>query len=192
MTSKVFTTQDTFRRLVDAASYVGEIKEISLEDAASPLPQALFQIAETLLDQEVSFETIGFSATVNAWLQAELRCQRTAIEEADFVLCNFSEADQFPWRQLPLLKIGDLIDPQNSGTVLGFVQDLFLEEVPYQLSGPGILGNKLIGLPLVLSDLFSIRENLNQEYPLGIDLILTDQLGRLLFIPRTTQVKEVD
>lgn len=60
-----------------------------------------------------------------------------------------------------------------------------------RLSGPGIDGELETRLPLGREELRD-RDNACSSWPLGVDILIADQSGRLLGIPRTTHVEVLD
>ncbi|MGG5369921.1 phosphonate C-P lyase system protein PhnH [Enterococcus sp. AZ196] len=186
----IHETQQVFRTLVQLNSYVGERGRLEGHSFNGPISQGAFLIAATLLDQEVSFSVLGMEAEQENYLQQEFRSFPVKIAEADFIFVGKKvTAEQLT--ALQQAKIGDLIDPQKSATIIVELESLSEASVHYQLEGPGIKERKSVDFPKQLVDIFMIREQLNQEYPLGVDLIIVDEQLEILCIPRTTLIKEV-
>lgn len=188
----IFETQATFRKIVETMSYVGKIETLAIDEVAdTPLPKGIHLLAATLLDQEVRFAGLGLTAEEATFITQEFRCQKALPKETDYYFCFLPRITSSELQACQELKIGNLIDPQFSATVFVLCDDLKNGEDSYRLRGPGIQGTKTVKLPTACAGLLEIRNQLNQEYPLGIDLLLTDEWGRLMSLPRTTQIEEV-
>lgn len=186
----IHETQQVFRTLVHLNSYVGERGRLSDIHTTGPIDSGVYLLAATLLDQEVSFSTLGMAATQEAYIHQEFRSYPASVSEADFIFVGKTILDE-EIIELKNAKIGDLIDPQKSATIIIELKSLSTESIHYQIEGPGINETRTIELPEQLTELLRIRKKLNQEYPLGVDLILIDEQLEILCIPRTTLIKEV-
>ncbi|MFV0558015.1 MAG: phosphonate C-P lyase system protein PhnH [Enterococcus sp.] len=187
----IFDIQASFRQLVNSLSYVGEMGELPSGKTAFPIATNLSVLATTLLDQEVTYSLVNFTQSEQEYLQTASRSSLVAVADADYVFLRL--ADSFEKAPLTNLKIGTLVDPQTSATVFIFCESLVGDKrQTYQLSGPGIQGEKTIALPREVQSFLALRNELNQEYPLGIDVFLVDDSQKLIGLPRTTQIKEVN
>lgn len=186
----IHETQQVFRTLVHLNSYVGERERLASIPFSGPISRGIYLLAATLLDQEVSFATLGMDDINEVYLQQEFRSPSVTVAEADFILVGKNiRSEQIA--ELNRAKIGDLIDPQKSATIIVELASFLDEGNYYQLAGPGIEGSRTIELPKELTELLTIREKLNQEYPLGVDVIVIDEQLETLCIPRTTAIREV-
>jgi alpha-D-ribose 1-methylphosphonate 5-triphosphate synthase subunit PhnH len=55
------------------------------------------------------------------------------------------------------------------------------------LQGPGVPGERPLILNASNADFFQEIQAINAEFPLGVDLFLTDAAGNLAAIPRSNQ-----
>ncbi|AQP54199.1 phosphonate C-P lyase system protein PhnH [Vagococcus penaei] len=190
MNQQVLLAQEAFRLFISALSYVGEVKQLP-DSPQAVLPIGKYLYALTFLDQEVSYASLGLSEEQEAVLTHEFRTKKVAISVAQTVfvdLINQPSLDVSPIKQV---SIGNLIDPQLSATIVVSVSQLYGDNT-YILTGPGIKSQLTLGLTKALSELLVIRQELNQEYPLGIDMLVIDQSGKMLGLPRTTVIQEVN
>lgn len=190
----VYETQETFRKLVETMSYVGEIYRLpELKSNTSVIPDSEYLLAAALLDQEVSFSTMGFSEEEQLFISQEFRSRSERLEEAEYIFLRLNKLVHGDAEQLVALKVGTLINPQDSATVFGFCSSLINSTTThsYEIQGPGIPDRKLIGFPEECRLLITLRNDLNQEYPLGIDIIFVDNEANIVSIPRTTKIREV-
>ena len=58
------------------------------------------------------------------------------------------------------------------------------------MCGPGVKGMKTVWVSSYVKKVIALRNSLQIEYPLGVDLVFTDQAGNLLGIPRLTKIAE--
>lgn len=186
----IHETQQVFRTLVHLNSYVGERGQLEVLQTTEPITSGIYLLAATLLDQEVSFSTLGIDTAKESYIQQEFRSYPTTVSDADFIFVGATALDE-KITELHQAKIGDLIDPQKSATIIVELESLSTEGIHYQIEGPGINDQKRIELPAQLTELLLIRKDLNREYPLGVDLILIDEQLEIMCIPRTTLIKEV-
>jgi alpha-D-ribose 1-methylphosphonate 5-triphosphate synthase subunit PhnH len=91
-------------------------------------------------------------------------------------------------------KIGDLLYPEKNATIILAVNTISNDTIQnfdcqINLSGPGIqTTNHLFVKGLNLANLETIK-SLNEEFPLGVDLILTDAFEKITVIPRSIQIE---
>jgi alpha-D-ribose 1-methylphosphonate 5-triphosphate synthase subunit PhnH len=81
--------------------------------------------------------------------------------------------------------------PDDSATLIVQVPTLDQEtanDLTISIEGPGIPGRRVVKLSGISAELLAARDRVNAHYPLGIDLIVIDQEGRIIGLPRTTQI----
>lgn len=183
----IFQTNDCFRSIVSAMSFPGEIKELpslSSQDA-EPLSPPLYLLAKTLLDVEVSY--FHPFEKDRDFLHLLTFSKPTSASDADFIILPscFDNSKQLVLES----KIGTLLNPDDSALLLIETEDL-TKGKRFSLVGPGINERKSCVLPD--SPLLSLREDKCKEFPLGIDILFYDSFGRILALPRTTEVTPWD
>lgn len=190
----VHDTQEVFRRLLDCMARPGEVATLGeVADRIEytvPCFSSTFLVALTVLDSEVSFHVLSDTPqSMEALFTRHTHAKKRSLNEADFIFVTADCPEAVLIDALSQAKKGTLLDPHTSAT---FVMECasFLDGNSKELQGPGIKDKTL--LPLELSSkILSTRQACNTEYPLGVDLILTDDSQKLACLPRTTVVREV-
>ena len=186
------TAQRTFRCLLESVSRPGRLCTLPFPPADVQAPwAALLLVLESLLDQEVTFAVIGGngSGDLEERIAERTRCPVAAVGLADYIV---AAADCGPGEILQA-KRGSLQYPDTSATIIFPVQAIPSQESRppvIALAGPGIRGEILLG-PIEGFDFRQIGylKALNSEFPLGVDAILVDGGGRILSIPRSTNLR---
>jgi len=180
-------TQSCFRSLTRALSFPGRI--INLNEAnkirwTEEIPSLFILLAQTLMDGESTFSYLGKSDEGARLLSQITYAKETEIERADFIFVE-EEEDLIP--ALERAKRGDLENPQTGATVITRARTL--ERGNHWIAeGPGIKKPKDLLLGLT-TEWDKVREEINREYPLGVDILLTDQSTHLMALPRTTKLR---
>ncbi|GLO65411.1 MULTISPECIES: phosphonate C-P lyase system protein PhnH [Oceanobacillus] len=187
VTNFVHDTQHTYRKILDSMSKPGKISsvEFKLEHELHCFP-ATFLVALTLFDAEVNFHVIANDTKLANLLSQYTVATQVPIEKADYIIVK-NNTD--PGDLIKTLKkgcVGTLSDPHQSATLMVEQQNI-IENGNLELSGPGIKETHSIGLE-VSEEFWWERDEKIKEYPLGIDLIFTDQNSNIVCIPRTTKV----
>lgn len=184
MKTIVHTTQQIYRLLVDVASRPGHVKQA--DEAVknySTFSDAALLVGMTLFDNEITY------FTNDKTMKNELKVLTGGVPSKDYRNTDFivlKEADLKPAYFTDVLH-GVLISPEKSTTLL-IEADSIGEGNKYRLTGPGI--KEATDLQLSLSnEWIELRNDVCKEFPLGIDLILTDQNNNVVMIPRTTKVE---
>lgn len=189
----VHDIQRAYRKVLDSMSRPGKIisigdqaDKISLE--AGCLPATLLLVL-MLFDTEIKFNVCSPQKAEMAKLINQLTYAKASEEnKADFILIlNDAHKDEAE-RALKLANKGDLLNPHKSATVIVEAEAIGRGSI-FTLTGPGIAKERQIKIN-TLENLFEIRNEKNAEYPLGIDLIMTDSENDVVSIPRTTQVRK--
>ena len=184
MKTIVYTTQQVYRRLVNASSRPGHTENIAEEvKNYSDFSDAALLTAMTLFDNEISF----FSQ--DKTMRKELRVLTGGIPNKDYTTADFIVSKEADLKEVLFTeaKNGILISPEKSATLIIDI-DSIGEGTEYRLRGPGIKEATNIKLSLG-SRWMELRNEICKEFPLGIDLILTDKQNNLVIIPRTTKAE---
>jgi len=177
----VLRSQRVFRALLEAFSRPGSLVE--LPEKGDPAEA----VALTLLDGEVSFrapDAEGFEERVARATGAS----PAPIEEADFAFLPASGA-----QRLREMRRGTLEAPEDGATAVVIVERLSPEggEAVLGLSGPGVPGERALGVDgLSREAIEAVRES-REGYPLGVDVYLLDGAGRVVGLPRSTGIEVV-
>lgn len=189
----VHDTQQIFRRLLDAMARPGQLQ--SLEELShrietpDGIAHAPFLLALTLLDAEVTFQIIGErSEDITKHYSSWTLSQSTTTENADYLFVQHDVEGATIADLFERAKKGTLVNPNESATFI--IETTQLSEVPeLVLSGPGISSQA----PTTIAGSeawLTARAKANEEFPLGIDVILVDHDNNLLCLPRTTVIQK--
>jgi len=185
--------QTAYRSLLDSISRPGLISSIELqakkvEFETGCLPSTAV-LALMLLDTEVTFKVFSErEAEVSKILNQLTYAKATDAKQAEFIFVLQDARPGDLENALELAKSGDLINPHESATVIIETESVTKGE-KIVLTGPGIKEESIAYVSLNANWLDSRAER-NVEFPLGIDLILTDTKSDVLCLPRTTEILE--
>jgi alpha-D-ribose 1-methylphosphonate 5-triphosphate synthase subunit PhnH len=202
----VHDLQKTFRTLLDCTARPGTVgstaRELELLDIDVPFNKTLLLLGLTLLDAETNFRVVEHPETGGGRVISQLTYARQSpAAEAAFIFLPRTDADA----DAPVLaetltraQRGTLIDPQLGATVIVETTGILDPDAPdaarWSLSGPGIEHTAALALDNRdlprLRRVFAARAEACVEFPLGIDLILVDNAGRIVCLPRTTLMGE--
>lgn len=192
ITNTDMMAQRAFRRLLQAMSRPGRVYVLPPPHSAGREPWgAMLQLLESLLDHEVSFAVIGRNGSreLQSRIAERTRCRAADVGQADFLIV----ADGDSTGEILQAKRGTHQYPDTSATVVFRVQSLLFPEdrqPTIALTGPGIREEILMGPIEGLGprETEHLKE-LNSDFPLGVDAVFIDDAGRLLCIPRSTNVR---
>lgn len=181
----ILDSQRAYRTLLRATANPGEL--VGLPKSGD---DAYELVLRALLDHEVAFSVVGRGA----WQAEERLALATGAsivspEGADFVLVLGGDSGG----SMSCLKRGTLEEPASGATAVYAVRKLVEERGPLtvSLSGPGVPGERLVGIDALARDeIEAIRES-RSGYPVGVDVYLVDGEGRLVGLPRTTRLEVV-
>ncbi len=185
---EIFDAQEHFRLILDSMARPGKINVIPNLDIqmVDGINKASALIGFSLLNTDASFCAIGeLSYTIEKFITLHTAAKIESLQNADFVFVKGSQSDQF----IADLKIGTLPYPEDSATIVLDVLNISTEEIAdslqLNLKGPGIKTVETVyvtGLNHAIMD--AVKEQ-NFEFPLGIDLMLTDKENNMICIPRS-------
>ncbi|CDQ20821.1 phosphonate C-P lyase system protein PhnH [Halobacillus karajensis] len=194
---QVHDLQKVYRKLLHSMSRPGTISSLQEVGGHSenPLPyyEATLHSIVTLLDGEVSFHILTENhQDLHTKISEYTLAKWAPIGEADYVIVLRDSLESSILWAVEECKNGNLIDPQASATWI-------IESAPLSnqdeltLTGPGIKDSSQLEVSLS-SSFWQARNERTKEYPLGIDLIFTDEHSQIVCVPRTTTVvvKEVE
>lgn len=190
----VHDTQAIYRALLDTMARPGKINNISQQcdrlEVPDSLPTILAGLAYTLLDREVTFSVVGEALTeAEQYLHWQTFSPIRSLDVSDYVFVLQTISPEEVEALMNSVKRGTLEDPHLSATIFVMVEALCEQEtegLTLDLKGPGINGVKTVTLQGLPDTWFKMREKVNEEYPLGVDIIFATEAGDLLALPRTT------
>lgn len=187
---QVFDVQKAFRKVMNAFAYPGTI--YSLKDEAQGFEQhwacydATRILMYMLLDADTSFAIDTKQEELSAQFTHMTYCPLQPKELAQYVFVT-REHDASMKEIIEAAKTGTLENPQLGATLIIEVEALS-EQGNYCLSGPGLKANCYKGIEC-RDEWLIYRNDKNAEFPLGIDIILVDQMQQVMALPRTTRVE---
>ena len=192
ITNTDMMAQRAFRRLLQAMSRPGRVYVLPPPHSAGREPWgAMLQLLESLLDHEVSFAVIGRNGSrkLQSRIAERTRSRAADVGQADFLIV----ADGNSTGEILQAKRGTHQYPDTSATVVFRVQSLLFPEdrqPTIALTGPGIREEILLGPIEGLGprETEHLKE-LNSEFPLGVDAVFIDTVGRILCISRSTNIR---
>lgn len=201
--SQVHNTQEIYRTLLQAMSRPGLVCEISEHMNGIDIPAGTSKpaaaIALTLLDGEVSFTLL--MPGHEEWIETIRRltyCKLVNISAADYIFTEGIESLSLITLIQSQVKIGTLASPEKSATIFIRVQDFITTNTSVQaqacsliMTGPGIETQTICYITGLSLEWIDSRASLIEEYPLGVDIVLYTEQGKLIAIPRTTIVEGV-
>jgi alpha-D-ribose 1-methylphosphonate 5-triphosphate synthase subunit PhnH len=166
--------QAIYRHLLSAFAYPGEVTEFGGDRPWQAVLATLCDDGATLADPDglIDTSTRGF-----------LRCRDAGPQDADFVLMRAAEA---PAAFKP--RLGDLENPELGATLILVGEDLQAGPLRMLLSGPGIESERELRVTGFHPGWLRRREEWNENFPIGVDVILSDARG-VVALPRTTTVR---
>ncbi|SHI41506.1 alpha-D-ribose 1-methylphosphonate 5-triphosphate synthase subunit PhnH [Dethiosulfatibacter aminovorans DSM 17477] len=183
-----------YRKVVDGFSYPGMVVNISEYTESNeidiPFHTSSFVLALMLLDAEVTFAVAGGNDGVAELIRKFTYSRETVLEEADYVFLLQDASDEERVQAIRNVKVGTLIDPHRSATIIYETPSLNRGE-EYVLTGPGIKDETLAVLDMN-KGFMEERNRRVEEFPLGMDMIFVDNLDNMVVLPRTTNVKGSD
>ncbi len=186
----LFDIQHAYRQIVHAFAYPGEI--VSLKQEAEKLEVPLSCRAGTgvllymLLDADTSFCAISQDDQLAVNIARLTYCRNSTLQEAAHVLVT-SECIAELCDIMQKLKTGTLEDPHLGATLIVECEAL-KQGNDLIFSGPGIYQKNTLA-SMLDTDWVEMRSIVNEEFPLGFDMILIDQDANCVALPRTTQVE---
>jgi alpha-D-ribose 1-methylphosphonate 5-triphosphate synthase subunit PhnH len=190
----VFDAQEHYRLLLDAMARPGTLNVLPRLPLTPPpgLSAAAALIGFALLDANVSFHVEGDDAAVTRYLVVNTSATPGELIQADFVFAGGMTSPAL----VGVIKKGTLAYPDEGATLVIDVEALAGEAAALRapalaltLRGPGVAGEKTFFVGGLSAPLLDALRECNAEFPLGIDLILSDPGHRIACIPRTSEVR---
>jgi alpha-D-ribose 1-methylphosphonate 5-triphosphate synthase subunit PhnH len=188
--NEIHDAQRYYRLLMDSMARPGKINTFYDKDIFPPadLNKATSLIAFALLNADVFFHYAGENVdAVNNYILLNTSSSPVDAEYADFVFQKGNVQSSVISR----MKVGSLAYPEEGATVVMDVQyissDPLEECIRVMLKGPGVDGEKAVYVKGLSGDMLTELADVNIEFPLGVDLILTDIHNNIICIPRSNR-----
>jgi alpha-D-ribose 1-methylphosphonate 5-triphosphate synthase subunit PhnH len=183
----VFDAQKHYRLLLDAMARPGKINTLPHMSLTPPpgLSATAALIGFALLDADVSFCIEDEDPTMTRYLAVNTSARPRETQQADFVFAGGLASPELVTR----MKKGTLSYPDDGATLILDVESLGVDGQPITLTGPGVAGERTLQVNGLNTALLTALQECNTEFPLGIDLILTDPDFHIACIPRSSKIK---
>ncbi len=191
----IHDVQKIYRKLLDSMSKPGKINNIKeetdkIELHCEGLSKGVMGLAHTLLNLESTFY-IKDKLKQN-YIKLHTLSKIKNISKSEFI---FVEKENYTNIELINImdecEIGDLENPHLGATLIIEVSNIE-NDGNLLFRGPGIKTKNSFRVKDLDVEFFQKREEINMDFPLGIDIILVDKLGNIGCIPRTTKVEVND
>ncbi|HZY37057.1 MAG TPA: phosphonate C-P lyase system protein PhnH [Mucilaginibacter sp.] len=186
----VFDAQQHFRLLLDSMSRPGKINTFPAAEIFPPeeLTHAAALTGFALLNPDSTY----FIAGDNADAIAEYLLINTAAQSADMATSDYVFIPEGYFSDdLNDARTGTPTYPEDSATFI--VSSELISETAHgnslqiTLRGPGVNGEDDVFVSGINPDLLDFVKEQNSEYPLGVDLIITDSYNHVICIPRSNK-----
>lgn len=186
----VFDAQQHFRLLLDSMSRPGKINTFPAVDILPPdgLNQASALTGFALLNPDVTYYIAGDNNNdIANYLLVNTGSRQADIPVADYIFLP----EGYGADGLEEARIGIPTYPEDSATLIAAAA--LISENPHEgsfsiaLKGPGVDGSAEVFVSGISAELLGFVKEQNAEYPLGLDLIVTDRDNHVLCIPRSNK-----
>ena len=186
--NEVFDSQKIFRKIMDSMARPGKINNIvDLQlNPPSLLNRSSALIGFALLNSDVTFFSENNRDEVNEYLKINTSSIPVSnVESADYVFISGNSVSEV----IRNAKMGELEFPEDSATIIIDVDKIIKSPTDQSfeiiLKGPGVKSEEVVYVKGITNELLEEIKIANSEYPLGIDIILSDTDGNIICIPRT-------
>ncbi len=190
----VFESQEIFREILNAMANPGTIKLI---EASITVPENIHKssaiIGFVLLNSDVSFCLSPYSKELEAYLISNTSSASKPAQDADFIFSN-GHADSV--EVIKTAKIGHSEYPEDSASLILDVEKIsekaFDNCTTLILRGPGIKTKRELHVTGLSQEVLECINEENIEFPLGVDVYLSDKGQNIVCIPRSVkyQIKQ--
>jgi len=186
----VFDAQEHFRLLLDSMSRPGKINTFPPVDILPPegLSHAAALTGFALLNPDATYFIAGENQdAIWEYLLINTASQRAEIAVADYVFIP----EAYFGDDLYEARTGTPTYPEDSATFI--IDSELISDQPHgqslkiTLRGPGVNGEAEVFISGLSADLLEFVKEQNVEYPLGLDLIITDRYNNVMGIPRSNK-----
>jgi alpha-D-ribose 1-methylphosphonate 5-triphosphate synthase subunit PhnH len=168
----------TFRVILRGMSHPGKIYSLPGAPEAGAI-----DLLGCLMDNEVSFAVLD-DRDLETALALHTGSRPVAPAEADFLVVRHGTTGG----RLTSCRRGSLEYPDAGATVVYLVEELCEGDNGIVLSGPGINGTLSLRVKGLHLREFELLQNMNSEFPLGVDALFLDRRGRIACIPRSSRI----
>jgi alpha-D-ribose 1-methylphosphonate 5-triphosphate synthase subunit PhnH len=186
----VFDAQRHFRVLLDCMARPGKIQ--ILDDVTLETPQELSKavalIGLALLDADATFWVNPVFNNIAEYFNLNTGSHLAEVNNADFIFMN----GMLNLNDIEDVKIGNLQYPEQGVTLVIQIEKIsnqpMDDAISIELRGPGVQEFNPLFIKGVTMELLEFIQFKNEEFPLGVDVILTDTDDNITCIPRSNQI----
>jgi alpha-D-ribose 1-methylphosphonate 5-triphosphate synthase subunit PhnH len=187
---KVFDTQRIYRLVLDAMARPGKLNSLPVVSINPPsgLSQYAAAAALTLLDSETGFCVLPDNQMIVDYLLLNTGAASCPLTVAEFIIVIGATAGL----ELSDVCRGTLISPEKGATLIIMVDRLATAAgtgSKLTLRGPGIKGEAILYISGLNKSILEAIASLNQEYPLGVDVVYVDHAGTVACVPRSSSLR---
>lgn len=187
----LFESQKQFRLLLDCMSKPGLVANL---DSPIKVPDGLNKasalVGFALLNGDVTFCATVNEEHLNSYFIVNTLAKPADADQVDFIFLNGEQPDL---AVLNAAKTGLPEYPENGASIVIDVQSISTDTIEggteLTLEGPGVDGQKTVYLQGLSASLLDALQELNIEYPLGVDTFFTDKNGTVMCLPRSNKFK---
>jgi alpha-D-ribose 1-methylphosphonate 5-triphosphate synthase subunit PhnH len=186
----VFDAQLHFRQVMDSMARPGKLNALDgvVIDPPASLNPASALIGLALLNADVTFFASHNADPITDYFGTNTASGTAPASEADFLFLHGMDDPA----NLEQGKTGTLSYPDTNAFVIIDVDILSAEPLPdalaLTLTGPGVAGQRTVFVGGLNPALLTTLREMNSEYPLGIDTILTDRIDQICCLPRSVDL----
>ncbi len=186
---KVFDTQRIYRLVLDSMARPGKLNSLPVLSINPPsrLNQFAAEVLLTLLDSETGLCLLPDDQAMIDYLIVNTGAVSCPLPAADFIVVMGTAARP----ELSDVCRGTLLSPEQGATLIIMVDSLAAagKRIKVTLQGPGIKGESALHISGLHSDILETITGLNQEYPLGVDVVYVDHAGTIACVPRSSSLR---
>ncbi len=185
----IVDAQRHFRLLLAAMANPGKIEKLAHPKLNAPARwhPVTACIAFALLNADVHFWVDETEQDFIAYLGLNTGSSWSNPATADFLFFMSPPSADF----IQQIQTGTPDYPETGATLVLQIEkiasSMFEGSLQLLLQGPGVPGERPLFLETTNADFFQEIQTINAEFPLGVDLFLTDTAGNLAAIPRSNQ-----
>lgn len=190
--SETHRMQQAFRRVMDAFARPGSLHVLPVAGVACTpcnLSVPLDTLVRMFVDQATTFFLCGTDEARRA-IAAETRSKAAEAQAAAFIIAPREAGEEALRRTIEQACAGTLVSPEKGATVLCACERISDEPAEglhaFAATGPGV---KDVNRFYVDADAWAQARALRaDEYPCGIEIVLVDDAGRIVAIPRSCTI----
>lgn len=188
--NSIFDSQRHFRTILDAMARPGTIHRIKDQQINPPddLHRVSAYIGFALLNAEVTFYIDGVRKQIAYYFTINTFSRESLCSEANFLFLTGSSSTDI----IDTAKSGNLLYPERGATLVIDIDTV--SSVPLvhghglTLQGPGVENEISFFIEGISLSLIAAIKEKNEEFPLGVDVILTDRHNDFVCIPRSSKI----